>query len=94
MDRPDDVKSSFKIPCQAAGTAPFTWAWKKFSIDDWNRVVVDEIKSGFIYTISAQGLLTVKKVYGDTTDGFYQCFVSNSAGTTFSRKIKVKATSK
>lgn len=93
FDRANDVIEEVKIPCEANGTPPFTWVWKKFHIDNRHSVETDKITLSLLYSISANGLFT-GKAFASFLDGYYQCFVSNSAGTVFSRKIKVKTTSK
>ena len=84
------MDSDLEIPCGVTGTRPFTWTWKKFKIENWSTLEHDITSSDFEYTISSDGTLTSDR----PSDGFYQCFVTNSVGTTFSRKIRVKISSK
>ena len=77
---PDDVtpKGGLKLLCNATGgNIKYQWKFKG-----------DYIKSVFI---SPSGTLS-KKYPDESSNGKYQCYVSNSRGSSFSREIDVKVT--
>lgn len=76
---PDDVtsKEGLKLPCNATGDN-LKWKWK------FNDNFIDPTQ------ITSSGTLVKKSI--DGASGTYQCFVENSLGATFSRKLKVKVT--
>ena len=78
---PNDVtlKGGLRLPCNATG-GNIKYQWK------FNG---DYIKS--ILKTSSSGTL-FKKYPDESSNGKYQCFVSNSRGSSFSREIEVKVT--
>ena len=84
---PNDVilKDGLKLPCNATG-GNIKYQWK-FN----GRFVKTFDPKGFIFKILPSGTL-FKKYPDESSNGKYQCFVSNSRGSSFSRKIEVKVT--
>ena len=81
---PDDVifKDGLTLPCSASGNN-ITYKWK------FNGIFVNP--AGAIFKISPSGTL-FKKYPDESSNGKYQCYVSNSRGSSFSREIAVKVT--
>ena len=89
----DDAKTTneIRIRCKGTGKAPITVAWKKFDISDRNKEVT---YSQDIRFHSDGTLVLASSDARQRDDGYYQCFVKNTEGTTFSRKVRVKIRSK
>lgn len=83
-----DKARYFTLSCKATGSLPLTFKWKKSG---------EDIKHFPRYqTITSSGHssnLTIETL-SPSYDGKYQCLVSNSAGGTFSRKLRLKVTGK
>ena len=84
---PDDVQFRYglTLPCSASGNN-ITYEWK------FNGISIKSIDpTGAIFKISPSGTL-FKKYPDENNNGKYQCYVSNSRGSSFSREIAVKVT--
>ena len=84
---PDDVKfkDGLTLPCSASGNN-ITYEWK------FNGISIKSIDpTGLIFKISPSGML-FKQNPDESSNGKYQCYVSNSRGSSFSREIAVKVT--
>ena len=84
---PDDVtfKDGLTLPCSAiGGNIKYHW---KFN----DRYVRHIDPAGIIFKISPSGTL-FKKYADESSNGKYQCFVSNTKGSSFSRQIEVRVT--
>ena len=79
------VANHLRIECKGTGKSTIKYNWKKFRIDDRNR---EETLSPGLRVETDGSLVSTYLLPSD--DGHYQCFASNSLGTTFSRKVKVK----
>ena len=89
----DDAKTTneIRIRCKGTGKAPITVTWKKFDISDRNK----EVSYSLDMQVHSDGTLVLPSSYArQSDDGYYQCFVKNTEGTTFSRKVRVKVRSK
>ena len=87
-DDKDKVYRPFTIPCNASGTPPLIWNWKKDGVD---------FPPPFYIPFKANKLPDGSlefKILDRTDDGEYQCFVRNAYGETYSRKLKLKVTGK
>ena len=90
LNKPGEVtqKTGLKIPCGAKGSG-LKWEWK------WNGLPTEAIDpKGTNYKIDKKTGTLIKTNVGGGDDGTFQCFVKNSVGATFSRKLKVKVTGK
>ena len=83
---PYDVtfKYGLTLPCSAIG-GNIKYQWK------FNGIFLSIDPRGFIFKISPSGTL-FKKYADESNNGKYQCFVSNTKGSSFSREIEVKVT--
>ena len=84
---PNDVtpKDGLRLLCNATG-GNIKYQWK------FNGIFLKSIDpTGAIFKISPSGTL-FKEYPDESSNGKYQCFVSNSRGSSFSRKIEVKVT--
>ena len=84
---PDDVQFRYglTLPCSASGNN-ITYEWK------FNGISIKSIDpTGLIFKISSSGML-FKQNPDEKSNGKYQCYVSNSRGSSFSREIEVKVT--
>jgi len=97
LDNVDDVKAGtegdFKLKCTASGSFPLTFQWKVNG-----RPVAMAFLGSVLFnleprnaTYSRTQILHVKQPSPDA-DGKYQCEVTNAAGGTFTRKLRVKVT--
>lgn len=82
---PEDVTSTFTLPCEASGTN-LTWAWR------YNDKEITNF-NGIPYSLSKDGTLHGKYLAPEQS-GTYQCFVKDEATgvEVFSRKLKVAVT--
>ena len=85
-----DVENYRKMKCLASGKN-LKYTWKQFKLDN-NTVVIreyDKTSSGDV-TVDSDGTIKFDRLRWDLHNGFYQCFVSNSKGAAFSRKLKLR----
>ena len=97
MDTKDEITKKFSIPCEANGEN-LEFTWKQFSLND-NNVLLRELKKETdtrfdTVVVETDGTLVGKSVRPVADNGYYQCFVNNSKGTAFSRKLRLQITSK
>ena len=85
LTNPEDVTSSFKLPCKASG-ANLTWIWRHNDKEITNF-------NGYPYSLSSDGTLNGKFLTSEQ-DGTYQCFVKDvtTGVEMFSRKLKLAVT--
>ncbi|KAL9959654.1 hypothetical protein ACROYT_G032994 [Oculina patagonica] len=82
---PEDVTSTFKLPCEASGSN-LTWTWKHNDKEITNF-------HGIHYSLSKDGTL-IGEYLAPEHGGTYQCFVKDEATgvEVFSRKLQVTVT--
>ena len=101
MDRKGEITASnnkFRIPCKGIGDN-LVFTWKQFDLDDNSRLMNTYVKKDDpgrdAVVVEADGTLVGKETINPKFDnGYYQCFVQNSKGTAFSRKLRLQITSK
>ena len=76
-----------ELPCKVVGSKPFKWTWKV------GRRGKELDIDGKKFVLKADGTL-IGRSLTERDSNFYQCEVSNSQGTVFSRRMQVKVSGK